>query len=210
MFSFINEGTKNKINIIKEKFDKYFTIIISFLWIISTLWDIIRFHCYWSDYILELYSCFFFVFMALYFILPAKIPKIITDKFGFIQTILGRSITMIFFSILFLGDKHLFHKLCSIFLFVGGIIVLIMELISPEKKESEKYYESNDINDNKNEKENENNEDSRNDSNPPTKLDDDSQQGQSNVKNLNNFNDFSENGNNNDNENNNKDIIEQN
>jgi hypothetical protein len=41
---------------------------------------------------------------------------------------------MIFFSILFLGDKHLFHKLCSIFLFVGGMIVLIMELISPEKK----------------------------------------------------------------------------
>ena len=169
-----------------------------------------RFHCYWSDYILELYSCFFFIFMALYFIIPAKIPKIITDKLGFIKTILGRSITMIFFSILFLGDKHLFHKLCSIFLFVRGMIVLIMELISPEKKESEKYYESNDINDNKNEKENENNEDSRNDSNPPTKLDDDSQQGQSNVKNLNNFNDFSENGNNNDNENNNKDIIEQN
>ena len=210
MFSFINEGTKNKINILKEKFDKYFTIIITSLWIISTLWDIIRFHCYWSDYILELYSCFFFIFMALYFIIPAKIPKIIIDKLGFIKTILGRSITMIFFSILFLGDKHLFHKLCSIFLFVGGMIVLIMELISPEKKESEKYYESNDIDDNKNEKENENNEDSRNDSNPPTKLDDDSQQGQSNVKNLNNFNDFSENGNNNDNENNNKDIIEQN
>ena len=212
MFSFINEGTKNKINMIKEKFDKYFTIIITSLWIISTLWDLIHFHCYWSDYILELYSCFFFVFMALYFIIPAKIPKIITDKFGFIKTTLGRSITMIFFSILFLGDKHLFHKLCSIFLFIGGVIILIMELIAPEKKESEKYYESNDINNNKNEKENENNEDSRNDSNPPTKLDDDSQQGQSNLKNLNNFNDLNENGDNNgnDNENNNKDISEQN
>ena len=214
MFSFINEEQKSKINIIKEKFDKYFTIIITALWVLSTLWDLIRFHCYWSDYMLELYSCFFFVFMALYFIIPAKVPKIIIQYFGFIKIILGHSISMIIFSILFLADKHLFHKICSILLFIGGVVLLFMELAAPENNQGGKYYESNPES-NRNEGENK---DNHNDSNPPTKLDDDSQpQEPGNIDNVNNFKGLNENndgnneGNNTgDNEKQNQDIIDQN
>ena len=202
MFSFINEEQKSKINIIKEKFDKYFTMIITVLWVLSFLWDLICLHCYWSDYMLQLYSCFFFSFMALYFIIPAKIPKIIIQYFGFIKTILGHSVSMIFFSLLFLGDKHLFHKLCSIFLFIGGVVLLCMELITPETDQGGKYYESHgeNNNNNKNEENNDNNENSHNDSNPPTKLDDDSQQNE--PGNLNNFNNLNDNKNENNQDNN--------
>ena len=217
MFSFINEEQKSKINIIKEKFDKYFTMIITVLWVLSFLWDLICLHCYWSDYMLQLYSCFFFSFMALYFIIPAKIPKIIIQYFGFIKTILGHSVSMIFFSLIFLGDKHLFHKLCSIFLFIGGVVLLCMELITPETDQGGKYYESHgeNNNNNKNEENNDNNENSHNDSNPPTKLDDDSQQNE--PGNLNNFNNLNDNKNENnqdnnfgDEENKNQDLNEQN
>ena len=191
MFPFINESTAKKINPIKEKFDKYFTIIISGLIVLSTLWDIICFHCYWSDYILELYSCFFLVFMGLYFIMPAKIPKIITNYLGIIKTTLGRSIIMIFFSLLFLGDAHLFHKIISILLFIGGVLLLIMELTSPENFKSKNYYESNENNNNEKSQDIGNNDISQNDTNPQTKLDEDSQQpAPENLNNLNNFNDL--------------------
>ena len=190
MFPFINESISKKIHPIKEKFDKFFTIIISSLCILSTLWDIILFHCYWSDYMLELYCCFFLTLMGLHFIIPAKIPKIITNEIGIIKIVLGRSIIMIFFSLLFLGDEHIFHQLVSIIQFIGGILLLIMEIISPENLKGKNYYESNENNNNNNERNNEvgNNDISQNDTNPPTKLDEDSQQNA--PENLNNLSDL--------------------
>ena len=189
MFPFINESISKKIHPIKEKFDKFFTIIISSLCALSTLWDIILFHCYWSDYMLELYCCFFLTLMGLHFIIPAKIPKIIINNIGLIKIALGRSIIMIFFSLLFLGDEHIFHKIVSILQFIGGILLLIMEIISPENLKGKNYYESNE-NNNNNEKNNEvgNNDISQNDTNPPTKLDEDSQQNA--PENLNNLSDL--------------------
>ena len=142
MVQILSEGTASKVRIIKEKYDKYFTLVISCFWVFSTLWDIFSFHCYWSDYMLELYSCFFLVFMALYFIIPAKIPKIIINYFGLIKTALGRSITMLVFSLLFLGDEHLLHKLAAICLFIGGFFLLVREFLSPENNEENKFYAS--------------------------------------------------------------------
>ena len=49
MLPFLNESVVKKVRDIKEKIDKYFTIGMGCLWTLSTLWDIIRFHCYWSD-----------------------------------------------------------------------------------------------------------------------------------------------------------------
>ena len=167
MLPFLNEGTVRKVRDIKEKIDKYFTMVIGCLWVLSTLWDVIRFHCYWSDYMLELYSCFFMTFMVLSFIIPSKIPKIITDMFGLIKTTLGRSIIMLVFSLLFLGDKHTFHQLCSIFLFIGGFVLLCLELIAPAPQlESSKFFPS--VNNSGPDEKNNN----RNESVPPTKLDD--------------------------------------
>ena len=166
MLPFLNEGLVRKIREVKEKVDRFYSIGIGCLWTLSTLWDIIRFHCFWSDYMLELYSCFFIIFMVLYLLFPAKVPKRITDLFGVITTTLGRGIIMLVFSLLFLGDKHSFHKLCAIFLFIGGFAITIMELIAPAiEVENKKLYPSSSSTDTNEDRNN-------NDSIPSTKIDD--------------------------------------
>ena len=99
MLPFLNEGTKRKIADVKVKIDRFYSIGIGCLWTLSTLWDIIRFHCFWSDYMLELYSCFFIIFMVLYLLFPSKVPKRITELFGVITTTLGRGIIKLVFSL---------------------------------------------------------------------------------------------------------------
>ena len=50
---------------------------------------------------------------------------------------------MIIFSLIFIGDKHIFHILYSIFLFIGGIQLLILCLIFPlENDNINKLYPS--------------------------------------------------------------------
>ena len=176
MVKLINEGTASKVRIIKEKYDKFFTLIISCLMVLATIWDLICFHCYWSDYMLELYSCFFFVFMFLHFIFPNKIPSIITKYFGLITNVLGRSIIMVIFSLLFLGGEHLFHNLVTILLFIGGVALLVMELLAPDEEKDNKLNNSNENNVSSG-----NNEPNQSDSNPPTKLDEDNQHGADNY-----------------------------
>ena len=58
MLPFLNQATITTLRNVKEKIDKYYTIVIGCIWTLATLWDIIRFQCFWSDYMLELYSCF--------------------------------------------------------------------------------------------------------------------------------------------------------
>ena len=176
MVKLINEGTANKVRIIKEKYDKFFTLIISCLWVLATLWDLICFHCYWSDYMLELYSSFFFAFMFLQFILSNKIPPMIKKYFGLITNTLGRAIIMVIFSLLFLGGEHLFHNLVTILLFIGGFALLIMEILAPENNKENKLNVSNENNVSRG-----NTEPNQSDSNPPTKLDEENQQGSDNY-----------------------------
>ena len=121
MMKYINPGALQKIKDLSETIDKYCTVILGCLWTIATLWDIVTFHCFWSDYMLELYSCFFIIFMILQVLFPDKVPKLIKDYFGIITTIFGRGIIMLIFSLIFLVDKHILHKLSSIFLFIGGL-----------------------------------------------------------------------------------------
>ena len=143
MIKYINPSVFQKIRDLKETVDKYITVILGCLWTISTLWDIVTFQCFWSDYMLEIYSAFFIIFMVIQVIFPEKVPKIITEYIGIISTVLGRGIIMIIFSLIFLGDKHIFHKLCSIFLFVGGIFLLILGLLFPlENDNINKLYPS--------------------------------------------------------------------
>ena len=139
MLPFLNQGTVAKIRGVKEKIDKYYTIVIGCIWVLATLWDIIRFHCFWSDYMLELYSCFFIVFMVLYLLFPAKVPKLITEQFGIITTTFGRGLIMFVFSLLFLGGEHLFHKLAAIFLLIGGFIIFVLDIIAPSSNDSKKF-----------------------------------------------------------------------
>ena len=134
---YINPGVLQKIKDQNEAIDKYCTVILGCLWTISILWDIVTFQCYWSDYMLELYSCFFIIFMVLQVLFPEKVPKLIKNYFGIITTVFGRGIIMIIFSLIFLVDKHLLHKLASILLFLGGISLLCLSFIVPQ---NDKYF----------------------------------------------------------------------
>jgi len=163
MLPFLNQGTIATLRNVKEKLDKYYTIVIGCVWTLASLWDIIRFQCYWSDYMLELYSCFFIVFMVLQILFPAKIPKLITDQFGIITTTLGRGIIMLIFSLLFLGFEHLFHKLAAIFLFIGGFVITFLDLAAPSSQGNENKFYPQVGKDGSN---------NQNDSLPPTKMDD--------------------------------------
>ena len=134
---YINPGVLQKIKDQNEAIDKYCTVILGCLWTISTLWDIVTFQCYWSDYMLELYSCFFIIFMVLQVLFPEKVPKLIKNYFGIITTVFGRGTIMIIFSLIFLVDEHILHKLSSILLFIGGISLLCLSFIVPQ---NDKYF----------------------------------------------------------------------
>ena len=134
---YINPGVLQKIKDQNEAIDKYCTVILGCLWTISTLWDIVTFQCYWSDYMLELYSCFFIIFMVLQVLFPEKVPKLIKNYFGIIITVFGRGTIMIIFSLIFLVDEHILHKLSSILLFIGGISLLCLSFIVPQ---NDKYF----------------------------------------------------------------------
>ncbi len=145
MLKFINPSVIQKIKDLSETIDKYCTVILGCLWTVSTLWDIVTFQCYWSDYMIELYSCFFIIFMILYVLFPQKVPKFITNYFGIITTIFGRGIIMLVFSLIFLGDKHIFHKLSAIFLLLGGICLLCLSFIAPSEDNNRLYSHENNI-----------------------------------------------------------------
>ena len=143
MFGIINSSSLQKLKDLKETLDKYCTVILGCLWTISTLWDIVTFQCFWSDYMLELYSCFFIIFMILQILFQQKVPPFIPKYFGIITTTFGRGLIMIIFSLIFLSDKHLFHKLCTIFLLLGGICLLCLGLLSKdEEKNHAQFYPS--------------------------------------------------------------------
>ena len=136
----LNESVANNLRNIKEKVDKYFTVSVGGLWLLSTLWDIVRFHCFWSDYMLELYSSFFIILMIMQFYVPDKIPKILNDFFGIINTTFGRGIIDLLISFLFLGGKHFFHKFSSILLLIGAVVILVMEFLAPTTSEASKGF----------------------------------------------------------------------
>ena len=65
MMKYINPGALQKIKDLSETIDKYCTVILGCLWTIATLWDIVTFQCFWSDYMLKIYSDFFIILMVI-------------------------------------------------------------------------------------------------------------------------------------------------
>ena len=130
----------NKDIIVKFKkftylYDKFFILISGSLWIISSLWDIYKLQRYWLDYTVEFNGCFFLFYMMVFSINPKLLPVKIYESFSLITTIKGRGTLLILISILFLKDKHIFHKFCAVLLFVGGILYFLAEFLVPTTKE---------------------------------------------------------------------------
>ena len=128
--------------IIRSIYDKIFIIIAGSLWILSTFWDIYKFQRFWLDYAIEFYSSFIIFYMIIFSINQKFLPKIVYNSLKMITNITGRVTLLLLISSLFLNDNHTFHKLCSIFLFIGGIIYYICEILVRTTKEELDQIES--------------------------------------------------------------------
>ena len=74
--------------------------------------------------------------MIIFSINPKSLPKKLYNPFKIITSINGSGTMLIIIASLFLSDKHAFHKVCGIILFLGGIIYIISEfLVSTTKEE---------------------------------------------------------------------------
>jgi len=133
-----------KLRVIKNYFEKTYVTGASCLWLIATFWDIYKLQRYWFDYAIEIYTSFIVLLMMIYSIYPKAIPYKIYDSFKIITKIKGRGTLLLLISFLFLGDNHLFHRLCAFVLLIAGILCFICELLIPTTKEellkiSERY-----------------------------------------------------------------------
>ena len=124
-----------KLRVIKNYFEKSYVTGASCLWIIATFWDIYKLQRYWFDYALELYTSFLVLLLMVYSIYPKAIPYKIYQSFKIITKIRGRGCLLLLISFLFLGDDHLFHRLCAIILLIAGILCFICEILIPTTKE---------------------------------------------------------------------------
>jgi len=133
-----------KLRVIKKYFEKTYVTGASCLWLIATFWDIYKLQRYWFDYAIEIYTSFIVLLMMIYSIYPKAIPYKVYDSFKIITKIKGRGTLLLLISFLFLGDNHLFHRLCAFVLLIAGILCFICELLIPTTKEellkiSERY-----------------------------------------------------------------------
>ena len=125
----------NKLRVIKNYFEKTYITGASCLWLIATFWDIYKLQRYWFDYAVEIYTSLIVLLMMVYSIYPKAIPYIVYDSFKIITKVKGRGILQLLISFLFLGDNHLFHRLCAYVLLISGILCFICELLIPTTKE---------------------------------------------------------------------------
>ena len=124
-----------KLRVIKNYFEKTYVTGASCLWLIATFWDIYKLQRYWFDYAIELYTSFIVLLMMIYSIYPKAIHYKIYESFKIITTIKGRGILLLLISFLFLGDNHLFHRLCAFVLLFAAILCFICEILIPTTKE---------------------------------------------------------------------------
>ena len=124
-----------KLRNIKNIIEKTYVSIASGLWLIATFWDIYKLQRYWFDYAIELYTSMIVFLMMIYSINPKAIPYKVYESFKIITKIKGRGVLLLLISFLFLGDNHLFHRLCAYLLLFGGILCFICEILIPTTKE---------------------------------------------------------------------------
>ena len=124
-----------KLRIVKNCFERFYVILVCLFWIVATCWDIYKLQRYWFDYALEFYSSFLIFITLLYSISPKAIPCYIYKSFKMVTKIKGRGILFIIISLIFLKDKHAFHRLAAFILLIAGVLCFLCELLIPTTKE---------------------------------------------------------------------------
>ena len=124
-----------KVRQLKECLEKILPCISGGLFILSTSVDLMKLSCYWSDYVLMIYSCIFIVLMIWHSLMPNKIPFYIKENLGVVAYCNGKGYLMLIISFLFIKDRLYLHRLASMFLLLSGIILIILEILVPSIEE---------------------------------------------------------------------------
>ena len=124
-----------KVRQLKECLEKILPCISGGLFILSTSVDLMKLSCYWSDYVLMIYSCIFIVLMIWHSLMPNKIPFYIKENLGVVTYCNGKGYLMLIISFLFIKDRLYLHRLASMFLLLSGIILIILEILVPSIEE---------------------------------------------------------------------------
>ena len=111
---------------LKDCLEKVLSCISGGFFLLSSSVDLIKLTCYWSDYVLMIYSSIFIVLMIWHSLMPNKIPFYIKENLGVVTYCNGKGYLMLIISFLFIRDRLYIHKMASILLLLSGIILEIL------------------------------------------------------------------------------------
>ena len=120
---------------LKDCLEKVLSCISGGFFLLSSSVDLIKLTCYWSDYVLMIYSSIFIVLMIWHSLMPNKIPFYIKENLGVVTYCNGKGYLMLIISFLFIRDRLYIHKMASILLLLSGIILIILEILVPSIEE---------------------------------------------------------------------------
>ena len=120
---------------LKDCLEKVLSCISGGFFLLSSSVDLIKLTCYWSDYVLMIYSSIFIVLMIWHSLMPNKIPFYIKENLGVVTYCNGKGYLMLIISFLFIRDRLYIHKKASILLLWSGIILIILEILVPSIEE---------------------------------------------------------------------------
>ena len=120
---------------LKDCLEKVLSCISGGFFLLSSSVDLIKLTCYWSDYVLMIYSSMFIVLMIWHSLMPNKIPFYIKENLGVVTYCNGKGYLMLIISFLFIRDRLYIHKMASILLLLSGIILIILEILVPSIEE---------------------------------------------------------------------------
>ena len=121
---------------LKDCLEKVLSCISGGFFLLSSSVDLIKLTCYWSDYVLMIYSSIFIVLMIWHSLMPNKIPFYIKENLGVVTYCNGKGYLMLIISFLFIRDRLYIHKMASILLLLSGIILIILEILVPSIEEN--------------------------------------------------------------------------
>ena len=118
------------IKIFKSIIEKFICILLGGYYILSIIINIPSFKCYWSDYCIMFYTGFITFLIMLSSINLNLFCNNFKELFGFITYSGGKGIFFIFVSNIFYKYKINMLNISTKFLGLGGIILIILEILS--------------------------------------------------------------------------------
>ena len=115
------------------------SILSGVIFIIANIYHIKDTFYFWSDYVILSYSYLFLFLIIFHSILPNKFPNIVKENFGIITNCGGKGILLIIISLLFIKEELKYEKLIYFILLLSGIILIILEILLPIKKEKKRH-----------------------------------------------------------------------